>query len=173
MSPVAGQTLAETEIGKECGTGGAVMRIPTWAYRLGFNLFPAYRSTGAWITDLAADFSYMRIKLPLKWRTKNIVGTMFGGSMFAAADPIYMVMLRERLGDDYTVWDKAGSIRFKRPGEDTLYAEFHLPDDEVIAIESELDPGESVDREFSVDLVDDEGVVHAEVTKTIYIERDT
>lgn len=148
------------------------MRIPTWLYRLGFNLFPAFRSTGAWITDIADDWSYLRLKLPLTWRTKNIVGTMFGGSMFAATDPIYMVLLRNRLGDDYTVWDKAGEIRFRKPGEDTLYAEFHVTDEVVAEIESALDPGASLDRDFSVDLVDADSVVHAEVTKTIYIRHD-
>lgn len=148
------------------------MRIPIWLYRLGFNLFPAFRSTGAWITDIAADFSYLRLKLPLNWRTKNIVGTTFGGSMFAATDPMYMTLLRERLGDDYTVWDKAGEIRFRKPGESTLYAEFHVGDDVIAEIRDALDPGESLDRDFSVDLVDDSGVVHAEVTKTLYVRRD-
>ena len=32
------------------------------------------------------------------WRTRNYVGTIFGGSMYSAVDPIYMV---RRLGKDY------------------------------------------------------------------------
>lgn len=148
------------------------MRIPIWLYRLGFNLFPAVRSTGVWITDIAEDFSYLRLKLPLTWRTKNIVGTTFGGSMFAGTDPMYMVMLRKRLGYEYTVWDKAAEIRFRKPGEETLYAEFHVPDETVAEIESALDPGESMDLEMDVDLVDSDGVVHAEITRTLYIRQD-
>jgi hypothetical protein len=35
------------------------------------------------------------------WRTRNYVGTIFGGSMYSAVDPIYMVMLTRRLGKDY------------------------------------------------------------------------
>lgn len=148
------------------------MDLPIWLYRLGFNLFPALRSTGAWVTDIAEDFSYMRVKLPLTWRTKNVVGTMFGGTMFAGTDPMYMVMLRKRLGDAYTVWDKAAEIRFRKPGEGTLYAEFEVSDAVVREIETSLAPGESLDRAFDLELVDDAGAVHAEITRTLYIRRD-
>ncbi len=53
--------------------------------RLGFNFFPAYRRTGARITYIRADWREVRIKLPLSWRTRNYVGTIFGGSMVAGA----------------------------------------------------------------------------------------
>ena len=59
----------------------------SWRTRLerwGFNFFPTYRSTGAWITYIADDYHEIRIKIPLGWRTKNYVGTMFGGSMYAS-----------------------------------------------------------------------------------------
>jgi hypothetical protein len=38
--------------------------------------------------------------MPLSWRTRNYVGTIFGGSMNSAVDPIYMVILIRRLGKD-------------------------------------------------------------------------
>lgn len=60
--------------------------------RWGFNFFPAYRRTGARITYVSADWQEVRISLPLNWKTKNYVGTIFGGSMYGAVDPVYMVM---------------------------------------------------------------------------------
>ena len=56
----------------------------------------------------------VRVKLPLNWRTRNYVGTIFGGSLYGAVDPVYMIMLMKVLGRDYVVWDKAASIRFRR-----------------------------------------------------------
>jgi len=35
---------------------------------------------------------------------ENYVGTIFGGSMYAAVDPVYMLMLIMNLGKDYIVW---------------------------------------------------------------------
>jgi len=139
--------------------------------RWGFNLFPAFRGTGARITYLADDWREVRIELPLSWRTRNYVGTIFGGSMYGAADPVYMLMLIKNLGPEYVVWDKAASIRFRRPGRSRLYLRFTLEAAELDAIREALAEAPSVDRVYTIDLVDADGVVHATVEKTIYIAR--
>ncbi|MFQ5777554.1 MAG: DUF4442 domain-containing protein [Terriglobia bacterium] len=136
-----------------------------------FNFFPAYRGTGARVTYIADDLREVRIRLPLRWRTRNYVGTMFGGSLYGAVDPFYMVMLIKLLGPDYVVWDKAATIRFKKPGRTTLYARFVLAEEELRAIKAALEQAPSVDRTYYVDLTDAEGVVHASVEKIIYIAR--
>ena len=139
--------------------------------RWGFNLFPAYRGTGARVTYVAHDFREVRVRLPLSWRTRNYVGTTFGGSMYGAVDPIYMVMLIRTLGSEYVVWDRAASIRFRKPGRSTLFARFVLDEAELEAIRAATADGEPTDRSYRVELVDAAGVVHAEVEKTIYVRR--
>ncbi|KTG10966.1 DUF4442 domain-containing protein [Haloprofundus marisrubri] len=140
--------------------------------RLGFNLHPTYRSTGGRVRYIERDWSRIQVELPLTWRTKNVYGTMFGGSMYAAVDPVYVIMLNRRLGDEFTVWDRAANIEFKRPGDRTLYADFRVPDEEVEAIRETLEPGESTDREYDLQLFDADGDVYAEVSKTLYVRRD-
>ena len=137
--------------------------------RWGFNFFPAYRATGARITYIADNWREVHIRLPLTWRTRNYVGTMFGGSMYAAVDPIYMIMLIKTLGSGYTVWDKSASIRFKAPGRTTLYARFDLSIDETEAIRTVLLTQSATERNYSVELTDNAGKVHAVIEKTIYI----
>ena len=136
-----------------------------------FNLFPAYRGTGARVTYIADDFREVRVRLPLSWRTRNAVGTIFGGSLYGAVDPIYMIMLMSILGRDYVVWDKAATIRFRKPGQTTLTATFTIDDAELDAIRAATAGGQPIDRTYNVDLVDDEGTVHAEVDKVIYVRR--
>lgn len=146
----------------------------SWRTRLsrwGFNFFPAYRGTGARIDYIAADWREVRIRLPLSWRTRNYVGTIFGGSMFGSVDPILMVMLIHLLGPDYTVWDREASIRYLKPGRATLYARFELPEALTEAIRAEVDRLRKVDRTFTIDLTDRAGVVHATISKTLYIRR--
>jgi acyl-coenzyme A thioesterase PaaI-like protein len=138
-------------------------------YRWGFNLFPAYCATGARITFISHDFREVRIKLPLSWQTRNYVGTIFGGSMYAAVDPVYMLMLIKNLGPDYVVWDKSACIRFRKPGRATLFARFVLEEGELDAIRSALTHSHSADRTYQVELTDKEGVVHASVEKVVYI----
>lgn len=137
--------------------------------RWGFNLWPCYRGTGARVTFIAGDWREVRVKLPLSWRTRNYVGTIFGGSLYAAVDPFYMIMLMKNLGPDAVVWDKAASIRFRKPGRGTLTASFLLDEAELVEIRRLLLEQPKVDRSYTVQLVDREGVVHAEVEKVIHI----
>lgn len=146
----------------------------SWGTRLArwrFNLFPAYRGTGARVTYIAGDWQEIRITLPLSWRTRNYVGTIFGGSMYGAADPFYMIMLIKLLGSQYTVWDKAAAIRFRRPGRSTLEAQFLMTAEIVDSIRAELVQVSKVDRVFSVELRSADGTVHALVEKTVHISR--
>ena len=140
--------------------------------RWGFNLFPAYRGTGARITYISSDYHEVRVRLPLSWRTRNYVGSIFGGSLYGAVDPIYMIMLIKILGRGYTVWDKAATIRFRKPGRTTLYARLRLEEDEIRTIRELAGSAPSIDRVYRVDLADEAGLVHASVEKTIYIRKN-
>lgn len=134
-------------------------------------LFPAYRGTGGHITYVASDWREVRVAIPLNRRTRNYVGTIFGGSMYGAVDPIYMVMLIKALGPEFVVWDKSATIRFRKPGRSRLHATFVIDDAELNAIRAALESERSVDRTYRIDLLDAAGVVHAEVEKVIHIRR--
>ena len=140
-------------------------------FRWGFNLFPAYRGTGGRVTYIADDFREVRVKLPLNWRTRNYVGTIYGGSIYGAVDPIYMLMLMHILGKEYVVWDKAAAIRFKKPGKGTLYVDFRLDQNEIDEIKRLAETERSIDRIYNLELKDKNGVVHAFIEKTIYISK--
>lgn len=140
--------------------------------RHGFNLFPAYFGTGGRVTYIASDWREVRVEIPLSVRTRNYVGTIFGGSIYGAVDPFYMIMLMKNLGPDYVVWDKAAAIRFLKPGRDTLRATFRLDETELAAIRGALDAGaRSVERTYTVRLLSEEGLACAEVEKVEYVRR--
>ena len=111
------------------------------------------------------------MRLPLSWRTRNYVGTIFGGSLYGAADPIYMIMLIKVLGPGYVVWDKAATIRFRKPGTATLHARFVLTDDEIADIRRTLETADRTDRVYVVELSDAQGIVHATVEKVVQVRR--
>jgi acyl-coenzyme A thioesterase PaaI-like protein len=139
--------------------------------RWGFNWFPAFRRTGGRIVSLAAGWREVRVKLSFNWRTRNYVGTMFGGSLYAATDGIYMVMLMKQLGPGYVVWDKSASIRFRKPCRTTVHATFAIDERETDAIRALLATEPKIDRQYQVDWTDREGTVYATVATTIHIRR--
>jgi len=113
------------------------------------------------------------VKLPLNWRTKNYVGTIFGEHVRRHRPVLHDDAAEEprrrlrRLGQ---------GIRdpVQKPGQETLYATFTITDEEIEAIRAELAAAEtdSVDRHYTVELVDEDRTVHATVRKTVYVTTD-
>src|SRR5258708_36099345 len=148
--------------------------VETWrtrTHRWLFNWFPAYRGTGGRVAYIAGDWSEVRVRVPLSWRTRNYVGTIFGGSMYGAIDPVYMLMLMKVLGPEYIVWDKAATIRFRRPGREQLLAVCRVSPDDVAEIRAAVAKDGKADKQFSLDLVGGSGEVHARVTNLLSIRR--
>jgi acyl-coenzyme A thioesterase PaaI-like protein len=139
--------------------------------RFAFNFFPCYRRTGARLTYIAHDYTEVRVKLPLNWKTRGYWGTTFGGSMYAAIDPVLLVMLARRLGPDYQVWDKAATMEFRKPGRSALYARFRIEDAEIDELRRLLAHEPKIERTYRVELVDAAGTVHAAFTKTLHLRR--
>ena len=148
-------------------TGWMANKLRCWS----FYRFGCYRGTGGRLEYVAPDWSEVQLEVPLSWRTRNYVGTIFGGSLYGAVDPFYMLMLIKRLGPDFVVWDKAATIHFKKAGRETLRARLSVPDEELAAIRAALETQRSVDRTYSVELVDSSGTVCASVEKVVYIRR--
>jgi acyl-coenzyme A thioesterase PaaI-like protein len=135
------------------------------------NLYPPYLGAGVRVTRVADDFHAVDVRMRLHRWNRNYVGTHFGGSLFAMADPFFMIMLIELLGRGYTVWDKSGTIRFRRPGRGTVRAHFEIRPEEVAAIRTAADSGERVEPTFKVAIVDEQGAVVAEVEKLLSVRR--
>jgi hypothetical protein len=86
-------------------------------------------------------------------------------------DPFFMLILIEHLGRDYVVWDKAATIRFRRPGTGTVRATFHIPEERIAEIRAAADRGGKVEPTFRVDVVNEKGQVVADVEKLVYVRR--
>jgi len=152
-----------------------VSRLPhswqAWAIKIGFNLHPAFRGTGGRVDYVSPDLDRVRIRLPLNWRTRNVVGSIYGGSLFAVTDGAHPTLLMMALGKDVIVWDKAASIRYRKPGRHTLYAEFHIPPEEIDDIRAVLEREGKTERTYQVELKDQAGHVYALVERTVYIAK--
>jgi acyl-coenzyme A thioesterase PaaI-like protein len=121
------------------------------------------------LTFLSEDWQEAHLRLGLSLRTRNYVGTIFGGAMFAATDPLYMVMLIKILGPDYVVWDKAGKVRFIRPGKERLRARFELSPTDIAAIRDDVTEKGAIDRIYTITWLDHADRPVARIEKTVYI----
>ena len=133
--------------------------------------WPPFLGAGIRVTRVADDFLTVDVELRMRFFNRNYVGTHFGGSLYSMCDPWLMVMLIEHLGPDYIVWDKAATIRFKKPGKGVVKASFHIPAERITEIRSQADSQGKVEPQFQAVVTDAEGTVVAEVDKLLYVRR--
>jgi acyl-coenzyme A thioesterase PaaI-like protein len=146
-------------------------KLPPSLFRYRLNLWPPYLGAGIRVRRIAADCREIVVEMPLRFYNSGYHGTHFGGSLYAMTDPFFALMVIYNLPDDYVVWDKAASIEFIAPGRSRLRATFRLEQDDLDAIVRMTSGGDKHLHLFSVDVVDDEGLVVAKVEKIVYVRR--
>ena len=140
-------------------------------YKYGFNWSPMYRRTTAKLVEVSDDLHYVKIRLKLNWRNRNYAGSIFGGSMLAATDPIFMIQLIQILGDDYVVWDKSVEAFYKKPAKTTIYGEFIFSSEDIIHIKKSVEENNQTDIVKTLNLVDEKQNIIATFNKTVYIAK--
>jgi acyl-coenzyme A thioesterase PaaI-like protein len=137
--------------------------------RRGFNVWPPFLAAGIKVERIAPDYREVDVALKLGLLNRNYFGTHFGGSLYAMADPFFALMMLHNLGPGYIVWDKAGAIRYRKPGRGIVRAHFRLTKRAVADARRATRDGSRHEPTFSVAIVDRDGEVVAEVDKTLHI----
>ena len=135
------------------------------------NFWPPYLGSGVKVIHISPDVRSIEVRMDLKFWNRNYVGVHFGGSLYAMTDPFFMLMMMENIGSDYIVWDKAATIRFKKPGKGRVYAKFSLAQEDIDSVKAAADNGPKAEPVFTVSVLDGAGDVVAEVEKTLYVRR--
>jgi len=150
------------------------MTHPVWnpqALRGHLNAFAPFTGAGIVITHIAEDASEIRVEMPLTESNLNLVGTHFGGSLYALVDPHLMILVMQRMGPDYIVWDKEACIDFRKPGTGTVRSVVRVTDEEIDAIRAATANGEKHLPKWTLEILDEEGGMVATVLKTLYVRR--
>jgi acyl-coenzyme A thioesterase PaaI-like protein len=147
------------------------MRLTPSRAKFLLNIWGPFRGAGIWVQSVAPDWREMTVSMGAHFYNQNVIGTHFGGSLFAMADPLHVVMLMNILGRDYVVWDKDARIEFLKPGRGKLRARGVIDDEVLDGIRSTAETGTACYPRFVVDIVDEEEQVVARIHKTLYIRR--
>ncbi len=132
------------------------------------NFWPPLLGAGIKVLHQSSNFRSVDVEMRLTRLNRNYMGVHFGGSLFAMTDPFYMIMLAEALGSGYIVWDKAASIRYRRPGKGTVRAHFELTDARLAEIRDALERTGFHDATFTVDILDTHGEIISQVERIVY-----
>lgn len=141
-----------------------------WLLRL-LSLYPPFAGAGIRVRVVPGDPPGFESRMSLRFWNGNYFGTHFGGSLYTMCDPFFVLILARELGHDYAVWDKAATIRFRRPGRGTVRAVFEIPRVKVEEIRAAADAGEKLEPVFFAEVRDEAGELVAEVEKVLSVRR--
>ncbi|MBC7914886.1 MAG: YiiD C-terminal domain-containing protein [Pyrinomonadaceae bacterium] len=126
-----------------------------------------------WTLKFDKDFMGAHVKICKSILNSNYNKSIFGGTIFSAADPFYPILFHQRLkrkGFKVRLWLKHSTIDYIKPGVSDLYFSIHLTDEEFNeAIEILGRDGKFI-KTFSVKITNKEGEICAMVYNEIYIK---
>ncbi len=131
--------------------------------------YPPLLGAGIKVTRISDDAREIDVEMKLRFWNANYMGTHYGGSLYSMTDPFFALMLIENLGRKYIVWDKAATIRYRKPGRGKVTAKFRITQHQIDDILHALATQEKTDRVFTIDVTDEQGDVVAAIEKTISI----
>jgi acyl-coenzyme A thioesterase PaaI-like protein len=131
--------------------------------------WPPFWMAGIRVLDIADDWSGARVELRRRWYNANYVGTHFGGSLFAMADPFWMILVMETLGRDYIVWDKAAEIEFVKAVREPVTVEFRVDPVAIAELRAATADGARVLRWFETGIRTAGGETVARVRKQLHV----
>lgn len=138
------------------------------------NFYPPWWFQRIRVASIRDDFLACRVRVRRSWRTRNLMGSTFGGTIYAAGDPVIAVLFWQilaRRGVPVEAWLRTATIRFRRPAWSTLTLDFVIERIDVEDAIGHLDREGRWSRWYRVDALDADGRVCAEIETEVYLRR--
>jgi len=139
-----------------------------WAMRF----YPPLFLQRIWVMKIDKGFKGVHVKIKRSFLNKNYNNSIFGGTIFAAADPFYPVLFHQVLskkGYKLKVWSKSSSIHYLKPGLSDLHFKINLTDEDITNAESVLDTGGKYMAHHPIDIYNKDGEICVSVMNEIYL----
>ncbi|PJZ53874.1 PaaI family thioesterase [Leptospira adleri] len=132
---------------------------------------PVYWRCGGRILQFSDDLREMKVKLPFNRKTRGLMGTHFGGALYAFVDPIPLLMLKENLGENYILWDINGAIEYVKATSQDVFADFKIGSEILNKIQGECEAKKKTLFHLNILIQEKNGDIVAKVDKTIYVRK--
>ena len=124
------------------------------------------------LVHVAEDFRTARVRVKRSLLTRNLNGTTFGGTIYAAADPIFALMYWQALarrGVATQSWLMASRVQYRKPVTTSLALDFSLSAADLDAAEAELRRRGKAVRVHPVEARNEQGAVCAELELVTFL----
>lgn len=148
------------------------MNIGSRLFRVLFNIYPPYFFSRTVVQFISPDWREIRVVLKKSLLNRNYVGTIFGGSLYQATDPFFMIMLIKILGiKENIIWDQSAEISFLKPARSKISYHFKISQQDLDNIRRDLEQKGISRPELFVEGLDQDGDICIKVKKTLYVRK--
>jgi hypothetical protein len=139
-----------------------------WAIRF----YPPLFFQRIWVQSFAKDFKRVDVKISKIIFNKNYNRSIFGGTLFCAADPFYPILFQQilmRRGHNIIVWIKSAQIQYLKPAGSNMHFNITVTDDTIARAEHFLNTEGKYIETFPIDIFDTQGELCVAVQAELYV----
>ncbi len=136
-------------------------------------LYPPFFFQRIWVLRFHKDFMGVEVKINRSVFNRNYNASIFGGTIFAAADPFYALMfdqIFQRKGFKTVVWLKSASIQYIKPARSALYFSIAIDRQEIQVVEEALASHGKFVKTYPIAIRDKHGDTCAIMHNEVYIK---
>jgi hypothetical protein len=138
----------------------------------GLCFYPALFFQRIWVRRFHTGFRGVDVKISKSILNKNYNNSIFGGTIYAATDPFYVLLfdqLLQRRGFRIRCWLKSASIQYIKPGRSTLYFTIYVTDEMLDEAITALTTTGKFVKAYPMEVMDKDGNLCATVSNEVYI----
>jgi hypothetical protein len=139
-----------------------------WAMRI----YPPLFFQRIWVLRFEKAFTGVHVKISKSFLNNNYNNSIFGGTIFSAADPFYPLLFHQvftNKGYKVIAWSRSSSIQFLKPGLTSLYFKIKLSEEEITEAEHVLNTGGKYVKAHPIDIYNKAGEVCVKIMNEIYV----
>ena len=143
-------------------------------FKLALNLYPPFLFGRTRVVRIGRDFRSCTVRVKPSLLTRNLQGSIFGGTIFSAADPFHALLYWQvfaHRGLRVQAWLRSARIEYRRPASSDLTFEFELSEEDIVEAQSGLDRDGRFAKTFTTEAIDREGRVCSVIHTEVYLRR--
>jgi acyl-coenzyme A thioesterase PaaI-like protein len=150
------------------------MKLSEFSAKMIINLFPPLFFNRIKVTKVEKGFKHLRVRVKHSVLNKNIQKSIFGGTIFSAADPYYALMYWQifaHRGVSLEAWLKSAEIEYVKPSTSNLTLDFRLSDLDIKEAEEAIASDGRFRKWHEVEAIDEQGDVCAVIRTQVYLRK--
>jgi len=125
-----------------------------------------------WVISFAKGFTGARVKINKSILNRNYNGSIFGGTIYTAADPFYPLLFHQlftKKGYRIVAWSKSAEIQFLKAGLTDLYFDIKIDNNEIVEAEYILNTGGKYVKSHPIDIYNINGEICVSLSNEVYL----